>query len=113
MIRSGQRIAGLAVALGLTWIVGYPLLMVLLEALGIPAAPSLSHFTEFASRGDEWIALWRSLWISTASVILAAMVGIPLAFVYERLDFPGRRVLGALAALPVALPPLCIFHILP
>ena len=46
------------------------------------------------------------MWISFASVALAGLVGIPLAFVFERAEFPGRRVLGALVALPVALPPL-------
>jgi iron(III) transport system permease protein len=55
---------------------------------------------------SEWLALWRSLWISVASVALAAAVGVPLGFVFERTEFPGRRLLGALIALPVALPPL-------
>jgi iron(III) transport system permease protein len=95
-----------AVALALTWLVGYPLLLTLLEALGAPLEPTLEHFAAFAARGDEWQALWRSLWISAASVVLAALVGVPLAFVFARLEFPGRRVLGGLIALPVALPPL-------
>ena len=95
-----------AVALALTWLVGYPLLLTLLEALGAPLELTLEHFAAFAARGDEWQALWRSLWISAASVVLAALVGVPLAFVFARLEFPGRRVLGALIALPVALPPL-------
>ncbi len=38
--------------------------------------------------------------------MLAAAIGVPLAFLFERADFPGRRALGALVALPVALPPL-------
>ena len=38
--------------------------------------------------------------------LLSAAVGVPLAFLFERAEFPGRRVLGALVALPVALPPL-------
>ena len=50
--------------------------------------------------------MWRSLWISAASAVLAGLVGVPLAFVFERTDFPGRRLLGGLIALPVALPPL-------
>jgi iron(III) transport system permease protein len=33
-------------------------------------------------------------------------VGVPLAFLFERADFPGRRFLAAVTALPVALPPL-------
>ncbi len=94
------------VALGLIWLVAYPLLLTLLEALGGIGAWTFEHFAEFARRADEWRALWRSLWISAASVVLAGLVGVPLAFVFERADFPGRRVLGALIALPVALPPL-------
>jgi iron(III) transport system permease protein len=97
-----------AVALGilLLWIVGYPLLITVLESLGLPENPTIANFTEFAGLGDEWLALWRSLWISAASAILAGLVGVPLAFIFERTEFPGRRLLGALIALPVALPPL-------
>ncbi len=94
------------VALVLAWLVGYPLLVTLLGAFGLPGRLTLEHFAEFANRSDEWRALWRSLWISAATVMLAAAVGVPLAFVFERTDFPGRRILGALVALPVALPPL-------
>lgn len=99
-------LAAALLALVLAWLVGYPLLMTLLEALGFPRAWTLGHFSEFFNRPDEWLALWRSLWISAASVVLAAAVGIPLAFLFERTEFPGRRFLGAVAALPVALPPL-------
>jgi iron(III) transport system permease protein len=94
------------VCLLLAWLVAYPLLMTLLEALGGPRVWTLGHFADFFRRQDEWLALWRSLWISVASVALAALVGVPLAFLFERTEFPGRRFLGAVAALPVALPPL-------
>lgn len=90
----------------LAWLVGYPLLTTLLEALGGAGHWTGRWFGEFFHRRDEWMALWRSLWISAASVGLAALVGIPLAFLFERTEFPGRRVLGAIVALPVALPPL-------
>src|SRR5829696_61415 len=99
-------LAGLFLALLLAWLVGYPLLMTLVDALRGPEGWTATHVREFASRPDEWLALWRSLWISLASVGLAAAIGIPLAFVFERADFPGRRALGAVVALPVALPPL-------
>lgn len=103
---SNRRLAAGLLSLLLAWLVGYPLAITLLEALGYPHAWTISHVTEFAGRIDEWQALWRSLWISLASVLLAASVGIPLAFLFERTEFPGRRWLGALVALPVALPPL-------
>jgi iron(III) transport system permease protein len=101
---------GALLAALLLWLVGYPLLMTLLEALrsGGAGQPvwTLAPFREFFTRGDEWLALWRSLWISAASVGLAALVGVPLGFIFERTEFPGRRLLGSLMALPVALPPL-------
>jgi iron(III) transport system permease protein len=107
--RSARRFPSLAapaLALLLAWLVGYPLLLTLVESFHGPAGWSTRWFQQFIQRPDEWLALWRSLWISLASVALAAVVGIPLAFIFERAEFPGRRLLGAVAALPVALPPL-------
>ncbi|HVS16735.1 MAG TPA: iron ABC transporter permease [Thermoanaerobaculia bacterium] len=104
--RRRGRAGAVAVALGLGWVVGYPLLLTAAEAFGGAGGWTLDHFGEFFRRADEWRALWRSTWISVVSVALAAVVGVPLAFVFERADFPGRRLLGALVALPVALPPL-------
>jgi iron(III) transport system permease protein len=105
-VKRAPLLPALAVAALLAWLVGYPLLMTLIEALGGPGAWSLHGFGEFVHRQDEWLALWRSLWISAASVLLSALVGVPLAFLFERTDFPGRRTLSAIVALPVALPPL-------
>lgn len=91
-------LAGLLVAL-LAWLVLYPLLVVASEALRADVVAVLRSPT-------EWAALWGSVWISVASVVLAAVIGVPLAVLFERYDFPGRRVLGALMALPAVLPPL-------
>jgi iron(III) transport system permease protein len=96
---------GLALSVLLAWLVCYPLFWTLVEALGAPHW-TLGHFGEFLRRSDEWQALWASLWISIATVILSALIGIPLAFLFERAEFPGRRILGTLIALPVVLPPL-------
>jgi iron(III) transport system permease protein len=89
----------------LAWLVCYPLLLTLAEALGDPHW-TLRHFALFARRPDEWGALWASVWISLATVALSAAIGIPLAFLFETAEFPGRRLLGTLVALPVVLPPL-------
>jgi iron(III) transport system permease protein len=105
-LRAGEgALAGGLLSLLLAWLVCYPLLLTLREALGAPGW-SLQYFAEFFRRPDEWQALWASLWISLATVALAAAIGIPLAFLFERADFPGRRALGTLIALPVVLPPL-------
>ena len=83
----------------LAWVIVYPLLTVGGEAPRADVAAAVRQ-------PSEWRALWGSLWISAASVVLSALIGVPLAFVFERYDFPGRRVLGALVALPAVMPPL-------
>ena len=50
-------------------------------------------------------ALWGSLWISLATVALAGLIGIPLAFLFRATIFPDGD-LGGLVALPAVLPPL-------
>ncbi|BAK15427.1 iron ABC transporter permease [Solibacillus sp. FSL W7-1472] len=51
-------------------------------------------------------ALWNSFYISIISVICCAVVGVMMAFLLERYDFPGRRLLSILVLVPMALPPL-------
>jgi iron(III) transport system permease protein len=102
---SHRSLHSLVLTLLLAWLVCYPLLLTLAEALGDPHW-TLRHFAFFARRPDEWGALWASVWISLATVALSAAIGIPLAFLFETAEFPGRRLLGTLVALPVVLPPL-------
>lgn len=100
MKRGANDPTGVALTLLLAWLVGYPVAIVVVQAAN-PAAVGA-----FASSAGEWRALWASLWISVASVALAAAIGVPLAFLFERFEFPGRRALGVLVALPAVLPPL-------
>jgi iron(III) transport system permease protein len=51
-------------------------------------------------------ALSNSVWISIWTVVGAGVLGVSLAYLLHRFDFPGRRVLVGVAALPLALPPL-------
>jgi iron(III) transport system permease protein len=83
----------------LAWLVLYPILIVLVDAGHGDA------LARFVARPGEWRALWASVWISLASVALAAAIGVPLAFLFEWLEFPGRKTLGSLIALPAVLPP--------
>jgi iron(III) transport system permease protein len=103
--RGGSVGAALLLAL-LVWLVLYPLALVLVEGLRGPDGWTLEHVREFVSRPTERSALWASLWISLASVALAALIGVPLALLFGRYDLPGGRVLAGLVALPAVLPPL-------
>lgn len=94
------------VLLVLLWLVLYPNLFVLADSVREGGEWTLEHYRRFAGSRSEREALWNSVWISLASVALSAAVGVPLAFLFARREFPGRRLLGALAAMPVLLPPL-------
>ena len=98
--RRAAELAGLGLTLLLAWLVLYPILVVAGDAADAGALRA------FFTRPGEWAALWASIWISLASVALAAAIGVPLAFLFEWFDFPGRKTLGSLVALPVVLPPL-------
>lgn len=51
-------------------------------------------------------ALWTSVYISVLSVITCGVVGVAMAFLLERYEFTGRKVLSILVLVPMALPPL-------
>jgi iron(III) transport system permease protein len=103
-----------AAVLVLVWLVLYPNLFVLADSLrrvtaeGLPAGSgfTLASYGRFLRTSAELRALWNSVWISAASVLLSGLIGVPLAFLFHDFDFPGRRVLAGLASLPVLLPPL-------
>jgi len=105
---AGRRSQLLAWALlfALAWLIVYPLGLVLRDAVHSGSGWTLGYVRLFLRRPTEWEALWGSLWISVASVGLAGMIGIPLAVLVTRYDFPGRRMLAGVIALPAVLPPL-------
>ncbi len=47
----------------------------------------------------------NSLAIALGTTLLSALVGIPLALLFQRWEFPGRRWLAALIPLPLFVPP--------
>ena len=49
----GRPLVAAALAILLFWLVGYPLVLTLLEALGAPRF-TLAHFADFARRPAEW-----------------------------------------------------------
>jgi iron(III) transport system permease protein len=82
----------------LLWTVVYPNISVI--------AGSMGSWREFAESPSDVESLVNSLVISVASVVASLAVGVPLAFLLTRFDFPGRTILRAVATLPAALPPL-------
>jgi len=84
----------------------YPNLAVVTDSLIRDGSWSLSNYREVLSQRFVLEATFNSIVLSVATVLLCALVAVPLAFLFERYSFPGRRVFAALAALPLVLPPL-------
>jgi molybdate transport system permease protein len=51
-------------------------------------------------------ALLLSLTVSLSAVALVLVLGLPIAWLLARFEFPGRRVIRALVTLPMVLPPV-------
>lgn len=51
-------------------------------------------------------ALWLSVASSLAALAVCLVLGVPLALVFARYDFPGKALVRALAILPMVMPPV-------
>jgi molybdate transport system permease protein len=91
-----------------------PLLAPALVAVAFLILP-LAGLIVRAPWGDLWSilgssdasqALQLSLWTSTVATGVSLVIGVPLAWVLARTEFPGLRLLRALVTLPLVLPPV-------
>src|SRR2546428_4955959 len=67
--------------------------------------PWTSAWRQLASP-EVLAALRLSLLASFSATAIALVLGVPLAWTFARLNFPGRSVLRALTVLPMVLPPV-------
>jgi len=84
----------------------YPNLHVVVSSLQRNDQWSLANYREALSQSAVLESVFTSLGVSILTVLFCALVGIPLAFLFERYSFPARRLFAVLAALPLVLPPL-------
>jgi len=101
----GSTIAlGIAIAL-LLLIVGYPLLWLVLAALGVPAEFRLDYIAGVFARSQNYSALVNTLILAFGAGVVSVVLGVPLAWAAARTDMPFRRSLQALVALSYITPP--------
>lgn len=86
----------------------YPLAQTFAESIRVDGEYSTRNYVKFFSliHTSNWEALLTSLYISVLSVISCGLVGIAMAFLLARYEFPGRSLLSVLIMVPMALPPL-------
>ncbi len=100
MTGRGWRLVGWVALLFLALFLVYPVVRV---SLGSFASPEL--WRSFFGRAYYTGALTNSLWLSTATTILALLLGVPLAILVARYDLPFGGLIRALAVLSLLSPP--------
>jgi molybdate transport system permease protein len=93
-----------------------PLPVLVLAVLGVAifAVPMLGLVVETPWRRlpsllqNEVVAdaLWLSLVVSVTASGISALLGVPVAWVLARIDFPGKALVRGLVLLPLVLPPV-------
>lgn len=86
----------------------YPTLRTAYESFFHNGVLSLQNYEDFfGSKAKANLqALWNSVWISLLSVLFSALIGVPLAYIFNRYEFPGRRFFSNIAIMPIVLPSL-------
>ncbi len=105
-----RALPGLGV--GLIWLflalfLVYPLLRIFYDAVTDEAGRlTAANFAAFFTDGFYLRALWKSLILGAATVAASSVIGIAVAFLLVRFDFPGRSFFGYLTMIPIISPPL-------
>ena len=95
---------GLGVGL-LLLLVGYPLLWLLLGALGLPQSIGLEHLARAFTRPQNYAALVNTLELALGTGLMSVAIGVPLAWATARSDMPLRQLVHVLVALSYITPP--------
>ncbi|WP_280715087.1 ABC transporter permease [Kitasatospora sp. MAP5-34] len=102
--RARRRAQRVPYALLLPALLGLTFLVLPLAGLLIRAP--WSTLSQQLSSSQVWDALRLSLVCATAATGLSLLLGVPLAWLLARTEFPGRRIVRALVTLPLVLPPV-------
>ena len=77
-----------------------------LPFVGLLLRAPWGSLAEVLGRSSVRTALWLSIRTSVTAAAVAAVFGVPLAWLLARIDFPGRGLVRALATLSMVLPPV-------
>ena len=79
----------------------YPVALVVVDAFKVQGTFSLQHFEIFWSNRFYRSGLINSLLLASLSVIATSIIGVPLAYIMVKYDFPGKRLFSALSIIPM------------
>jgi molybdate transport system permease protein len=81
-------------------------LLFLLPLIGLVARTPWSRLGSLLTGSVVTEALRLSLISSVTAALIAVVIGVPVAWILARLDFPGRSLVRGLVMLPMVLPPV-------
>ncbi len=81
-------------------------LLFVLPLVGLLSRTPWSRLGELLASDVVVDALWLSFVSSLAAAVISTILGVPLAWVLSRVEFPGRSVVRAIVTLPMVLPPV-------
>jgi iron(III) transport system permease protein len=85
----------------------FPLARIFYDAFSNEAGQlTLANFSEFFTDTYYLRSFWKSMLLGAAAVFTTSVIGIAVAFLLIRYDFPGRNLFSYLTMLPLILPPL-------
>ncbi len=86
----------------------YPVAAIVARGLKADGDWQFGRFGEVLARSDIQHVLWFTTWQALASTALTLLIALPGAYVFARLDFPGKQLLRAAVTVPFVLPTVVV-----
>ncbi|MEU8589609.1 iron ABC transporter permease [Streptomyces sp. NPDC048664] len=86
----------------------YPVAAIVSRGLHVDGVWRFGRVADVLAGSDIRHVLWFTLWQALASTALTLLVALPGAYVFARLDFPGKEVLRAAVTVPFVLPTVVV-----
>ncbi|MYW65355.1 ABC transporter permease subunit [Streptomyces sp. SID8379] len=86
----------------------YPVVAIVERGLHVDGGWQFGRIADVLGQSDVRHVLWFTVWQALASTALTLLVALPGAYVFARLDFPGKQVLRAVVTVPFVLPTVVV-----
>ncbi|MFI7386945.1 ABC transporter permease [Streptomyces sp. NPDC049813] len=86
----------------------YPVLAIVRRGLFVGGAWQFGRIADVLGEPDLRHVLWFTAWQALASTALTLLIALPGAYVFARLDFPGKQLLRAVVTVPFVLPTVVV-----
>lgn len=83
----------------------YPIGMLLIKSLFTDGKVDLSYFVKFFSKRYYWGSLVNSFKVTVVSTIVAALIGVPMAYMLRSVKIPGSGLINILIVISYLSPP--------